>query len=44
MNVNIEKITLAMEIATINLADSIVCVLWVAVEMPLFKEDAEKTS
>ncbi|BAH92623.1 Os04g0370100 [Oryza sativa Japonica Group] len=44
MNVNMERITLAMEIATINLEVSIVCVMRVVVEMRQFKEDAEKTS
>lgn len=39
-----ERITLAMEIATINLEVSIVCVMRVVVEMRQFKEDAEKTS
>uniref|UniRef100_A0A0E0GZQ5 Protein kinase domain-containing protein n=1 Tax=Oryza nivara TaxID=4536 RepID=A0A0E0GZQ5_ORYNI len=44
MNVNMERVTLAMEIATINLAVSIVCVMLVVVEMRQFKEDAGKTS
>ncbi|KAF0892646.1 hypothetical protein E2562_017626 [Oryza meyeriana var. granulata] len=36
MNAKIQRITLAMEIATINLEDLIVIVMWVAMEMPLF--------
>uniref|UniRef100_A0A0E0DD27 Protein kinase domain-containing protein n=1 Tax=Oryza meridionalis TaxID=40149 RepID=A0A0E0DD27_9ORYZ len=44
MNVNMERVTLAMEIATINLAVSIVCVMLVVVEIRQFKEDAGKTS
>lgn len=44
MNVNILRVTRAMENATIKTADLIVSVVMVHEEMPLFQEGAKKTS